>query len=73
MVTERLLQRLADLLLAEEAELQGIVFAAGADVVDEEVVRGDLVPLLGVVPVGSVLISSVSCSIFEDRCNYLIL
>src|SRR5512135_558977 len=53
MVAERLLQRLADLLLAEEAELQGIVFAAGADVVDEEVVLGALVPLFGVVPVPS--------------------
>ena len=40
----------ADLLLAEEAELQRVVLAAGADVVDEEVVLGDLVPLLGVVP-----------------------
>ena len=49
-VAERLLQGLADLLLAEEAELQGIVLAAGADVVGEEVVLGDLVPLLGVVP-----------------------
>ena len=31
-------------------ELQGVVFAAGAHVVDEEVVLSDLVPLLGVVP-----------------------
>jgi hypothetical protein len=37
-------------LLAEEAEFQGIMFAAGADVVGEEIVLGDLVPLLGVVP-----------------------
>ena len=50
-VAERLLQGLADLLLAEEAELQRVVLAGGADVVDEEVVLGDLVPLLGVVPV----------------------
>ena len=50
MVAERLLDRLADLLLAEEAELQRVVLAAGADVVDEEVVLGDLVPLLGMVP-----------------------
>ena len=49
-VAERLLQGLADLLLAEEPELQGIMLAAGADVVGEEVVLGDLVPLLGVVP-----------------------
>src|SRR5512142_907383 len=51
MVAERLPDRLADLLLAEEAEFQGVVFAAGADVVDEQVVLGDLVPLFGVVPV----------------------
>ena len=50
MIAERLLQRRTDLLLAEEAELQRVVLAAGADVVDEEVVLGDLVPLLGVVP-----------------------
>jgi len=51
MVAERLLDRLADLLFAKEAEFQGVVLAGGADVVDEEVVLGDLVPLLGVVPV----------------------
>ena len=50
MVAERFPHRLADVLLAEEAELQGVMLAAGADVVDEEVVLGDLVPLLGVVP-----------------------
>ena len=49
-VAERFLEGLADFLLSEEAELQRVVFAAGADVVDEEVVLGDLVPLLGVVP-----------------------
>ena len=32
------------------AELQRIVHAAGADVVGDEIVMGDLVPLLGVVP-----------------------
>jgi hypothetical protein len=51
MVAERFLPRLADLLLAEEAEFQGVVLAAGADGVDEEVVLGDLVPLLGMVPI----------------------
>src|SRR5262249_14669647 len=51
MVAERLLQSLADLLLAEETELQGVVLAAGTDVVDEQVVLGDLVPLLGMVPI----------------------
>src|SRR5512135_1334925 len=53
MVAERLLQRLADLLLAEEPELQRVVLTTGADVIDEEVVLGDCVPLLGVVPVPS--------------------
>src|SRR3954469_21983575 len=52
-VAERLADRLADLLLAEQAELQWVVLAGGADVVDEEVVLGDLVPLVGVVPVPS--------------------
>ena len=41
-----LLEGFADLLLAEEAEFQRVVFAAGANVVDEEVVLGDLVPFL---------------------------
>ena len=50
MVAERLLEGFADLLLAEEAEFQRVVFAAGANVVDEEVVLGDLVPFLGVIP-----------------------
>ena len=49
-VAERLADRLAHLLFAEEAEHQGVVFAAGADVVYEEEILGDLVPLLGVVP-----------------------
>jgi hypothetical protein len=53
MIAERLLQRRTDLLLAEEAELQRVVLAAGADVVDEEVILGDLVALLGMVPVPS--------------------
>ena len=50
MVAERLLEGFADLLLAEEAEFQRVVFAAGANVVDEEVVLGDLVPFLDVIP-----------------------
>src|SRR6516162_11057060 len=50
MVAELLFQGLADLLLAEQAELQGVMLAAGADVVGEEIVLGDLVPLLRVVP-----------------------
>ena len=49
-VSERLFQGLADFFLAKEAKLQGIMFAAGADIVGEEVVLRDLVPLLGVVP-----------------------
>src|SRR5262249_54114207 len=50
MVAERLVPRLADLLFAKEPELQGVVLAAGADVVDEEIVLSDLVALLGMVP-----------------------
>ncbi len=49
-VAERLLQRLADLLLAEEAELQRVALAAGTNVIDEEIVLGDLVALFGMVP-----------------------
>src|SRR5262245_27073806 len=37
-------------LLAETAELQGIVFAAGADIVNKDVIVGDLVAFLGMVP-----------------------
>jgi len=51
MVAERFLQSFADLLLAKEAEFQGVVLTADADVVDEEVILGDFVPLLGVIPV----------------------
>ena len=36
--------------LDEPAEFQRIVLAAGADVVDDQIVVGDLVPFLGVVP-----------------------
>src|SRR4051794_39867128 len=50
MVAERLLQGVADLLLAEQPGLQRVVLAGGADVVDEQVILGDLVPLLGMVP-----------------------
>jgi hypothetical protein len=53
LVAERFLQRLADLLLAEEAELSRVVLAAGADVIEEQGVLGDLVRLLGVIPVPS--------------------
>ena len=49
-VLEGLLGGLALLLLAEAAKLQRIVLSAGADVVDEQVVMGDLVAGLGVVP-----------------------
>src|SRR5271157_2012213 len=49
-VAERLIQGLAYLLLAEESELEGIVLAAGADIVGEEVVLSNLVPFFGVVP-----------------------
>ena len=41
---------LALLPLDEAAELQGVVLAAGADVVDDQVVVGNLVALFGVVP-----------------------
>ncbi len=51
MVAERFLQSFADLLLAKEAEFQGVVLTADADVVDEEVILSDFVPLLGVIPV----------------------
>src|SRR5271165_4129531 len=50
-VAEGFLQGLAHLLLAEEAELQGIMLAAGADIVSEEVVLSNLVSFFGVVPV----------------------
>jgi len=40
----------AGLFLDEPAELQRVVLAGGADVVDDQVVVGDLVPLLGVIP-----------------------
>jgi hypothetical protein len=49
-VGERNLVRLTLLLLAEAAELQGVVLAGGADVVGDQVVVGDLVAFLGVVP-----------------------
>src|SRR5947209_6373752 len=52
-VAERLADRLTDFFLAEQAELQRVVLARGADVVGEEVVLGDLVPLLGMVPIPS--------------------
>ena len=44
------LQGLTEFFLAKAAELQRIVLAAGADVVDEQVVMGDLIPLFGVIP-----------------------
>ena len=50
-VAERLVQGLTYLLLAEELECEGIMLAAGADIVGEEVVLGNLVPFFGVVPV----------------------
>jgi len=50
MALERDLQRLTQVLFLEAAEVQGVVFAAGADVVDDQIVVGDLVALLGVVP-----------------------
>ena len=50
MVDESLLQGGAELLRAEAAEVQGVVLAAGANVVGEQVVLGDLVALLGMVP-----------------------
>ena len=49
-VLERLAGGLALLALLEAAELQRIMLAAGANVIDEQVVVGDLVALLGVVP-----------------------
>src|SRR6266567_2228004 len=50
MALERDLQRLTQVLFLEAAEVQGVVFAAGADVVDDQIVVGDLVALLGMVP-----------------------
>src|SRR5512135_407481 len=50
-VAKRLIQSLTYLLLAEEPELEGIVLAAGADIVGEEVVLSNLVSFFGVVPV----------------------
>src|SRR5690242_13251992 len=50
MVFEPFLAAGTQVLLAETAELQGIVFATGADIVNKDVVVGDLVALLGMVP-----------------------
>src|SRR5262245_47630379 len=50
MVLERGLPGLALLLLLEAAELQGEVLAGGADVVGDQIVVGDLVAFLRVVP-----------------------
>src|SRR5271155_127121 len=50
MVDEGLLLSGADLLRAETAEVQGVVLAARTNVVDKEVVLGNFVTLLGVVP-----------------------
>ena len=49
-ILERLAGGLALLPLLEAAELQRVMLAAGANVVDEQVVMGDLVAVLGVVP-----------------------
>jgi hypothetical protein len=50
MILERDPQGLTQVLLLEAAEVQGVVLARGTDVVDDQVVVGDLVALLGVVP-----------------------
>src|SRR5438034_6948290 len=50
MVLEGSVARLALLTLLEAAEVQGVMFARGADVVGDQVVVGNLVALRGVVP-----------------------
>ena len=50
MVLERLAGGVALLALLEAAELQGVVLAAGANVIDKQVIVGDLVAVFGVVP-----------------------
>src|SRR6185437_16630687 len=49
-IFERLLQAVTLLLLLKAAELQGEMFAVGADVVDEQIVLDDLVTVLAMVP-----------------------
>src|SRR5436190_22722936 len=50
MVLERNLQTLAKVLLLKAAELQRIMLAAGADVIDNKIIVGDLIALLGMIP-----------------------
>jgi len=49
-ILERFAGRFALVAFLEAAELQRVVFAVGANVVGKQVVVGDLVPLLGMVP-----------------------
>ena len=49
-VLKRNLLFLATLPLNETTELQRIMFPSGTDVVDDQVVMGDLIPLFGVIP-----------------------
>ena len=49
MVLERLARGFALLAFFEPAKLQRVMLAAGADVVDEQIIVGDLVAALGMV------------------------
>src|ERR1700683_3309350 len=66
MVDEGLLLSGAELLRAETAEMQGVVLAAGANVVGEQVVLGNLVALLGVVPKVAGIRDKVALVINQD-------
>src|SRR5437016_2832314 len=50
MVLERNLRTLAKVLLLKTTELQRIMLAAGANVIDNEIIVGDLITLLGMIP-----------------------
>src|SRR5579862_1317614 len=49
-ILERNLKTLAKVFLLKAAEFQGVMFATGADVIDDEIIVSDLVAMIGMVP-----------------------
>src|SRR4051812_28031594 len=66
MVLEGDLPGRTSILLLKPAKVEGIVLVAGADVIDKEVVVGDEVALVGVVPEPANILNQLTLVIDQD-------
>src|SRR5262245_48422245 len=60
------LQAITQILFLEAVKIQGIMFATGADVIDKDIVVGDLIAVFGVIPKPTGVLDVLTVVVDED-------